>query len=222
MRILAAAILVVALSAAAASATNYETSWQADPATPSDWFNPANWTLGVPTTQHPINQAVIDNAGTALISSGSAATCYLGIGRIGTGTVIQSGGAMETTLSFYLGDQLDSKGIYTLLGGSFKAAGATVGSNWGSGQFTQIGGQNTTSRLSVGHLHTCATYADFVASPGGVYELIGGQLSTNSVSVGSDGRGRFVQTGGVHTVDGSLSIGGPEVFLGLWICRRSF
>ena len=213
MRILAAAILVVAMSAAAASAANapYETAWQADPATPSDWFNPANWTFGVPTTQHPINQAVIDNAGTALISSGYAAVCYLDIGGIGTGAVIQSGGALETTSNFFLGDQLGSKGTYTLLGGSFKAGAAYIGNGWGIGQFTQIGGQNTTSQLAVGHLPSSVRPTDLAAYPGGVYELIGGQLSTNDTSVGSDGRGRFVQTGGVHTVVGSLSIGGPEV-----------
>lgn len=214
MRILAATILVVAMSAAAAWAANgpYETAWQADPATPSDWFNPANWTFGLPTTTGHPGRAVIDNAGTALISSGYAAAHDLDIGRFGTGAVIQSGGAAEATSLFLLGYEGGSKGSYTLLGGSFKAMWATVGNAWGSGQFTQIGGMaEFTQSLQVSYLARSSN-PDLNASLG-MYELIGGQVLSKDTLVGTSGRGHFIQSGGMHTVQQTLTIGGSYPFV---------
>jgi len=214
MRILAATILVVAMSAAGASAANgpYETAWQADPATPGDWFNPANWTFGLPTTTGHPGRAVIDNAGTALISSGYAAAHDLDIGRFGTGAVIQSGGAAEATSLFLLGYEGGSKGSYTLLGGSFKAMWATVGNAWGSGQFTQIGGMaEFTQSLQVSYLARSSN-PDLNASLG-LYELIGGQVLSKDTLVGTSGRGHFIQSGGMHTVQQTLTIGGSYPFV---------
>src|SRR4051794_31526178 len=63
--------------------------WQGSPGSVGDWFNPANWSSGVPYEQL---FSTIDNNGTAKISSGSAAAGLLRVGLDHSGTLILNAG----------------------------------------------------------------------------------------------------------------------------------
>ena len=115
--ILLASIALI-LSAPFQLPSRADTFWQADPATPADWFTPGNWSAGVPTS---FVSATITNGGTAQIASGSAqsSSLYLGFGAGESGSLALDGG--------------------TLAGGS-----DYVGFS-GTGAFTQSNGTNTVS-----------------------------------------------------------------------------
>ncbi|MBN1941735.1 MAG: hypothetical protein JW849_00415 [Phycisphaerae bacterium] len=208
-------LLVVALCAAVALAE--ETSWQCDPAVVGDWFYPANWTFGIPTAD--IN-AYIQNGGTAGIHAGnaSAKNVYLGEtsdANTNTGVMVQTGGNVSVSNYITLTGLMDRPGTYTMMGGALDSGGIQVGRHLGNGLFTQIGGSNTTDSVTVGH----TSYSSLTMSLGtpsclddslGTYELIGGQLTTLSSNIGTSGRGRFIQTGGIHEVSNTLTIGGTH------------
>ena len=50
----------------AAIAAGGDTYWQHDPGSPGDWFDPANWTAGVPSSV-TYDEAYIENGGTAQV-----------------------------------------------------------------------------------------------------------------------------------------------------------
>lgn len=208
-------LFAVALCATVALAE--DNHWQGDPAVSEDWFDPANWTLGVPTEDH---SAYIENGGKAGIHAGDAFAKYVYIGNTSsdpvsssTGAIMQTGGNMKIANYMYLTGPMDTPGTYTMTGGALESSGIQVGRYLGNGLFTQIGGNNTTFGLNIGDISLSA----FINNPNaldtslGSYGLIGGQLTTQYCSVGTDGRGRFIQTGGIHEVEETLSIGGSRV-----------
>ena len=196
-----------------------ETSWQGTPETVGDWFDPANWSAGVPTDEH---YAYIRNSGTVSIGYGDAMARSLRLGHIWSfreplmpgsdlvGALIQTGGTLSVTQSVYIGGPMDSPSSYTLIGGKLVADFVGVGQMFGNGLFTQIGGISNTRHLRVGDLMARYNYSEDLDSSLGTYDMIGGQLATEQSDVGVAGRGRFVQTGGNHEVEQLLHIGGPR------------
>ena len=185
--------LAVALAAPAGGAT---TLWQHDPASAGDWFAPANWTVGVPTSA---DKAYVDNAGTAVISSGTAESSYLCAGGAATGVVRQTGGTCSAGLFLVLGEIPGSTGTYELSGtGAVSAIYENVG--WfGTGAFVHSGGTNTvTDALTVG---------DQIGSQGNYALTDAGQIFTKDLKVGNYGTGSFVQSGGTHTVTDNIFLG---------------
>ena len=108
-------VIVGLISAMAGPAGAADTWWQHDPASPGDWFDPANWTGGVPTSA---DSAYVDNGGTARIASGAADASDLRVGRYpGTsGAVEHSGGSNTIQNALTLGDWHDASGSYVLSG----------------------------------------------------------------------------------------------------------
>jgi hypothetical protein len=210
------ALLALSAGAASVEAGSGYTYWQAEPSIAGDWFDAANWTLGVPTAG---NVAVIENGGTAVIDSGTAVAQRTDIGGraladggVG-GAVIQTGGQAELGFLLMLGHDRGSKGAYTLIGGTLSASLVEVGGYYGSGEFHQIGGIGTVGGdLRIGGLPYNATQDD-LHSAGGFYDLSGGQLLTGSTFVGTSGQGAFVQSGGSHQVSRTLTVGGWQPFL---------
>jgi hypothetical protein len=195
---------VVLAAAGGALAHPPPTYWQADPAVPGDWFEAANWTAGVPT---PDTEAHINNSGTAKILDGSATAWRIWLGDTAAGGVYQTGGLATVTYDLFLGYETGSRGAYTLAGGELRAQCVTVGNMRGRGSFNQTGGVSRISvALSVGGLHWNATPDEFAQSFAG-YALRGGELQTRYTNVGTAGRGRFIQSGGSHTVESILRIG---------------
>ncbi len=107
-----------------------------------------------------------------------------------------------------VGYNAGSQGTYTLGGtGNLLAASEAIGSNGGVGTFTQSGGANSVSTLTVGDANYLGVYGT------GTYNLNGGILSANSLSVGwcqfynTPGTGIFTQSAGTNSVGWMLYLG---------------
>ncbi|MCX5670457.1 MAG: hypothetical protein NTU94_03945 [Planctomycetota bacterium] len=143
------------------------------------------------------------SSGTYNLSGGSLSAFGTHIGFVGTGIFNHSGGSHTLTDVLRLGST-PGTGTYLLSGtGMLAAAGAYVGSN-GSGLFEQSGGTNTLS----GNL-----YLGYNPGASGQYHLSDGALTAANAFLGSstanwDGVGLFSQTGGTHTLSGTLTIAG--------------
>ena len=174
-----------------------DTYWQHDPATPGDWFDPLNWSNGVPMF---LSKAYIDNNGTADINAGKAlaADLYVGYNAGQSGSVefsgsgqwtgaVWMGGISSTTL--YLGYNPGSTGTCELSdSANINSTEEYVGYG-GTGTFTQTGGTNTISgALLLGESNGSGTYN--LAS--------GGQLSADTIELGP-GPSHFNQSGGTVT-----------------------
>ncbi len=133
------------------------------------------------------------NGGTGTyILSGGLLQAGVAIGEYGTGVFVQTGGTFVG--SFSLG--VFGRGTYTLSGSGYISASESLGgamNSTGIGTFTQLGGTNAASSLTVG-----ANYS-------GTYNLNGGHLSGNEY-VGSYGSGIFNQSGGTNN-PASLQLG---------------
>jgi len=152
------------------------TTWQAGE---SSWYIAGNWSAGVPSN---CKTARVDNAGTALFSSGraKAKALELGVTVVGRGTVVLSPNA-ELRIE----------------------AGEYVGLA-GYGQFVQAGGSHFVScgTLTVGD--KAGSYGD--------YYLDSGLLSAKNVIVADAGVGTFIQASGLHKVTcGDLVVAGRHV-----------
>ena len=146
-------IFIILFVVSLAGASSPETRWRGTPQTIGDWFNPANWSEGVPTDEH---DAYIQNSGIASIASGDAFAEDIYIGRpvryyspgmepffnsSGIGALVQTGGTLSIQSSVSLSGQMDTPGTYTLIGGTLIAASIQVCDGFGSGLFTQIDGK---------------------------------------------------------------------------------
>jgi hypothetical protein len=130
--------ITFAICLAAVKALGGVTSWQVSSGT---WTTSVNWNNGVPVAG---TDAYIDNAGTATITSGTAAcnTLNIGTGFGGWGTV-----------------QL-------LSGGSLVVSEQEIIGNSGNGTFTQSGGTNMLG--SLGQLHFGASAGSVYILNGGL------------------------------------------------------
>ena len=90
-----------------------------------------NWSpIGQPT---PGNNAVIDNGGTAQVTTAATAQ-ELFVGRTGTGALIVQPGGTLTVSNGFVGFIAGSNGTVTVTG---------AGSSWSIGAFVVVGGQGT-------------------------------------------------------------------------------
>lgn len=123
---------------------------------------------------------------------GGADTAYLPLENAGNvyaataalGTLYVDGSSAEGALGIGDGVTFDS-GRHTYIG--YDA----------NGQMAQTGGTHKSSELCLG----------YGADASGTYMLLGGELAVEGEEVGVHGAGTFVQTGGVHTVLGYLTLG---------------
>ena len=174
-----------------------ETSWQGTPDTVGDWFDPANWSAGVPTAG---NAADVSGLGTAGISSGQAESQFLHLGLSGDGRIVQTGGSYSVGLYTHLGEG----SYYSLIGGEFTSSHLIM--RYSDSVFQQTGGLCRVDHLNVKQPMRLLNIE--YTTPEG-YELIGGQLETRREGIGTEGWGLFRQVGGVHNVERKLSVGGP-------------
>ncbi|MCK4626189.1 MAG: hypothetical protein KAV00_12805, partial [Phycisphaerae bacterium] len=202
-----------------------DTWWQHDPTETGLWFEPSNWTNGVPGGYY-VN-ARIDNNGTALISSGDAAAWHLIIGYHNSGNLLQTGGTLDTVNTYMrLGHESGSTGTYTLTGGTLNAYGTKIGFH-GNGVFEQTGGEAifTGSYSDSDQWHVIGMHSGsygvcrlsggrqkiwpglvigFAEGSEGLFELSGtGELECNKITLGRYGTGSFIQTGGTVLIDNS-------------------
>lgn len=132
-------------------------------------------------------------SGSALLNSGSSI-----IGTGGTGTFNQSGGTHNSS-GLYLAfgpESYDDRAIgrYNMSGGTLNVDG-DFGTIVGTGYFTQTGGA---TNVLYG-----LTMALYIPSRGH-YLLSGGTFTNNGGLFSGDGQSDFVQTGGTHSIAGSI------------------
>ncbi len=186
-RMLAAAAAVLLLAAGSASA-QAATEWQGDT---GDWFEPSNWTAGVPT---PSIDAWIDNGGTARVALPGAAADELIVGR-----TLPNASFLEITD----GDEVSNRKGY--LGYDFGSQGtATVsgsGSKWTNRSYLYVGvgGTGTLNITDGGQVSSEYGYLGYYSGSQGTATVSGsGSKWTNSgnLKVGSCGTGTLSITDG--------------------------
>jgi fibronectin-binding autotransporter adhesin len=123
------------------------------------------------------------------------------IGVSGVGLFNQSGGANSVAGgTFYIGQTASGTGTYLLSGGAFSIFGGTgeVVGDLGAGTFTQSGGSNSSSLLTLGAIGGSA----------GTYSLSGlSHLNVTNEIIGSAGKGTFTQTNGQNICGNEVDIG---------------
>jgi hypothetical protein len=204
--ILAAIASVFACLPIAAAYDN--TQWQGEPGTTKDWFDPANWTNGVPDEQ--TNDARIDNAGIARINGGSAVAPFLSIANNLSGGLILDAGTLDTKYDIYLGDSKDSHGSLDVNGGTLTTQALQAGVFFGSGTVSQTNGLVHAYFIELGGSGNfgATQYGNPEDFGNGSYHLTGGSLESTQVRVGNSGVGTFRQDGGNVAIEAVLKVGG--------------
>jgi len=187
-----------------------------------DWTNPANWNPNPPSE---VDDAFINNGGTAQITATGAVCAWLCLGQTsssigtvdlsggdlsagsvaiglgGVGAFHQSGGLFTAASTFRLGNDVGSQGTYTLSGdGQLDCSSFLVVGYEGHAQFNQSGGSVTLDS-------SAPLYVGERPNSEGTYALDDGTLDLADVYVGLYGTGHFVQSGGTHTVLSDLDLG---------------
>ncbi|MGJ8657350.1 MAG: autotransporter-associated beta strand repeat-containing protein [Akkermansiaceae bacterium] len=117
------------------------TEWQT---TTQNWFTPANWNNGTPTLTVP---ALIDNGGTAQVTSAGAETLNLILGNSTSGGLSVSGSGTLNSADFLT---VGNNGVGTLdisSGGSVTAVNSSIAQGTGSGT-TTVSGSGSMLNLS--------------------------------------------------------------------------
>ena len=219
-------IMVLSLGAQAWGADTY---WQHDPATPGDWFDPLNWSLGAIPTDNDF--VYIDNIGTAAVDSVDALANQMYLGHLTghSGALTQTGGSTKVSTGLYLGYGAGSTGTYELGGtGTLESPKLYVGYQ-GAGTFTQSDGDYRGDDLYVGYYagsegtyvqtggdcrartgNPFTVYLGLNADSAGTYDMSGGYLSARYEYIGGSGIGTFNQSGGWNDAWDQLYISGPS------------
>ena len=164
-------------------------------------YNQSGGTVDVSTGELRLG-TLPGSSGTYTLGGGTLATFDESIGSAGRGTFIQTGGTHSNTDSLSVGVGALGIGTYSMTGGTLALNNAveTIGF-LGIGTFNQSGGINSISgkTLYIGVFRT------------GTYSMSDGTLAlTNNANeiIGpeSGSAGTFNQSGGNHTIDGTLFV----------------
>ena len=143
------------------------------------------------------------NGGTIAFAGGET------FGAAGAGAYVQSAGSNQAAF-IIVGDQVGSLGTATLSGGVLSAPLVTVG-NLGVGRFNHTGGTLATTSLMLGATASGSVsgFGNYAMGNNALLSVAGDEV------VGNRGTGIFTQTGGLHTIAGTLriaSLGGGAGF----------
>jgi len=191
-------VLALGLCLLAATPSADGTTWIHDPATPGDWFDPANWSAGVPTSS---DRARINNGGQAQIAAPNAQVYHLhlgldstesgtlvlsGTGQLsahyehigweGTGTFTQTGGTHTVSSSLYLGFEPGSDGTYDISGGSLNVKNLYVGLK-GRGTLKIT---DSAADITISNLLRFGPDGTFTAVPGATIHMTGAAFENRS------------------------------------------
>jgi hypothetical protein len=143
-----------------------------------------------------------DANGTYELVDGTLDVSRACLGRYGSGSFTQQGGTFDVENYVFLreGGLPEASTEYVMSGGDLTASTIELHHLEGSGcgRFIQSGGTVTTNLLDIQNPVGCDTS----------YELSGGELTVNGTEYIADvTEGSFRQTGGTHTVNGTLEMG---------------
>jgi hypothetical protein len=133
----------------------------------------------------------------------------IGAGPTGAGVFNQSGGTFTIGKQLYISTAGTNTSTYNLSGGTLAAGEILVGFFGGSqGVFNQTGGAVTlTANPAFSSSGGLTLGFSSLPSTSGTYNLSSGTLTDQGAQIGFAGLGNFNQSGGTHTVNGSLNIG---------------
>ena len=140
-----------------------------------------------------------DATGTYNLSGGTVTAGGVEVGDAGAGTYLQSGGTATVNNQFHLGTTSSGTGTATVTGGTLTANQADVGYN-GTGSFYQSAG---TVSLTAGNGGPAVLFVGLNAGSHGLYQMTGGTLTSQQITVGYSGTGTFNQSGGTVNLSGS-------------------
>ncbi len=212
LAILAILALVQFLPLTPADAVTY--FWNVDS---GDWNVASNWDTDSPPPSTPStppttsDNAIIDNSGTAIISTGDPATALnLTVGgSIGPGTVQHSGNSLTVGETLILGVDSGSSGEYYLYEDSSSptlgVTGNLIVGHEGSGYFEQSGGAVTVGQDLILGNQTYDSYGEYYIS--GTTESSTLNVTRDLIVGNNDGHGYFDQSGGTVTVGQDLILG---------------
>ena len=191
-----------------------------------DWFNPANWSGGVPNSNVI---ALINNGGTAQITSGGAAASELElgvgdqdvgtlsasgagslqdegsvyVGRSGTGTLSITKGGVISSTRFIIGENSGSNGTATVSGsGSMwtNLAVCTIGFEGnGTLNITNGGQLSQSNTTTIGDIGTGAVTVDGMGST---------WVDDVQINIGNGGSGTLTISNGGHVSSFGSTVGG--------------
>jgi autotransporter-associated beta strand protein len=140
----------VALSALVLISANAEDrTWNVDPSTEADFNDGANWSAPfVGPWNSTVDNAVISNGGTAVMSSGTATVSQIWVGQnlsgTATGTMNQTGGDIIFNDGLVVGRQGTAVGTYNMTGGTLGGKNLRIGGGTKTSTGTMnISGANT-------------------------------------------------------------------------------
>ncbi len=132
----------------------------------------------------------------------------IGYGASGAGVFTQTAGAFTAAKQIYIASGGSNTSIFNLSGGTVDAqelhiaflGGAHGTVNQSGGTITLSGGTSgsSTAPLTIGFSSLATTQ--------GTYNLSGGVLADNGAFIGYAGTGAFSQSGGTHTIGGTLGL----------------
>ena len=194
-------VLAVAMATTAPALASEWTGNESD-----DWFDPANWTAGVPTTSTNQVRISTTNPNSARIDGAQASTGTLfGVGHNGTGELTLANGATLVSGSASLGSQSAGDGSVTIsgAGSSWQVSGGNfdIGIS-GTGQVDLLdGGQLLTSSLRSRIGQQASGIGEvLVSGAGSVWEL------QSEFWLGTAGSGRMtISNGGEVLFSGATS-----------------
>jgi hypothetical protein len=164
-----------------------------------------NQSGGVNTDGGLILGASAGGSGSYNLSNSASLTALGGgefIGQAGAGAFNQTGGDHFVEAPMYLGYAAGGSGSYTLSGGHLTLSGNETIGYAGAGSFTQTAGSH---QISVGG--TNGLFLGYAPTGAGTFTLSGGTLQTPAAEyAGFNGSGTLNQSGGTHTIGGSLFV----------------
>jgi T5SS/PEP-CTERM-associated repeat protein/autotransporter-associated beta strand protein len=193
--------LIVALGSTIAPTFAQQTVWIDGT---GNWFTPANWSAGVPTSA---SAARINNGGTAQIaaSGGMAGAVTLGFGAQDSGNLSVSGsGTLQTNGIMYLGEA--GTGTLSITNGGVVSSGRfIIGDNVGSSGIATVSGSGS---MWVNNVVCFVGYSGTAT----LNVTSGGTVSDSQASIGeaggSNGTGTVDGAGSTWTQSGSVTVGG--------------
>ena len=171
-----------------------DTTWQHDPATPGDWFDPLNWSPGLPGSAWD-DTTFVANGGTAYLNRSIVQPYRLTVAGLDGSSVIEYPGASLQLTYLNIGTSAGTYGLFDMRGGELY--GPTYGIEVGgglSGILQQSGGSISKHYIQI-HRN-------------GTYELLGGTADFDRAGYALlvQSGGLFKQTGGVFTALGGYGI----------------
>jgi len=208
------ALCLLLIAVAEDQARAQSTSWTNSGS--SSWFEAGNWNNGVPSGSL---DAYVDNGGTPVIGSGSAATAEeLWAGFSGTGSLALTGGSLDVDLNIILGENAGSSGTFSITSGT-ATYGQILCGYMGAGLLEISGGELNGSYAEVLGTWQGAT---------GTANMTGGVWNANSFYIGDEGGGILNLSGGEMASDSGfvgVNLGGnstADISGGTWNVANSF